>query len=71
VGGHRARLAGDLRRHRLQALQVLEQLLDGVLEVLAVDTANGDVVQLASTLVLPHSPGSPLPAFQITTTLDC
>jgi hypothetical protein len=54
-----------------QALQVLEQLLDGVLEVVAVDTAGGDTIQLASTLVLPHSPGTPLPAFQITTTLDC
>jgi hypothetical protein len=53
-----------------QALRVLEQLLDGALEVLAVDTTGGDTIQLAATLVLPHTPGTPLPAFQITTTLD-
>jgi hypothetical protein len=52
-----------------EALQVLEQLLDGALEVIAVDTTNGDTIQLAATLVLPHT-GTPLPAFQITTTLD-
>jgi hypothetical protein len=52
-----------------EALQVLEQLLDAALEVIAVDTTNGDTIQLAATLVLPHT-GTPLPAFQITTTLD-
>jgi hypothetical protein len=51
------------------ALDSLEQLLEGALEVLTVDPATGDAVQLAATLVLPTM-GTPLPAFQITTTLD-
>jgi hypothetical protein len=51
------------------ALDGLEQLLDGAQEALDIDTTT-EPVQLAGTLVLPHTPGQPLPAFQFTTTLD-
>lgn len=51
-----------------QALPGLWALLDRALGVLDVDTTNGDTIQLASTLVVRDE--GPLPAFQITTTLD-
>lgn len=51
-----------------QALPGLWTLLDAALPVLDVDTTNGDTIQLAATLVVRDE--GPLPAFQITTTLD-
>jgi hypothetical protein len=50
------------------ALAALDPLLAAALAVLPVDTTTGDVVQLASTLVVREE--GPLPAIQITTTLD-
>lgn len=52
------------------ALRALELLLGAALDVLAVDTVGGDSIDLAATLVLPHTPGTALPAFRITTTID-
>lgn len=52
------------------ALRALELLLGAALDVVAVDTAGGDSIDLAATLVLPHTPGTPLPAFRLTTTIE-
>jgi tetrahydromethanopterin S-methyltransferase subunit G len=50
------------------AQDALDDLLEKALAVLPVDTTNGDTVQLAGTLVVRDS--GPLPAIQITTTID-
>jgi hypothetical protein len=46
----------------------LDVLLEAALGVLPVDTTGGDTVQLAGTLVVRDE--GPLPAIQITTTID-
>lgn len=50
------------------AIDALDPLLEAALDVLAVDTTNDDLIQLAGTLVVRDE--GPLPAIQITTTLD-
>jgi hypothetical protein len=52
-----------------EALAAFDPLLEAALGVLPVDTTGGDTVQLAGTLVLRSDEG-PLPAVQITTTID-
>jgi hypothetical protein len=70
-GGRRARVHVWLvtaDADEVTALDALEVLLDAALGVLAVDTTNDDLIQLAGTLVVRDE--GPLPAVQITTTID-
>lgn len=52
-----------------QAMTLLDDLLDGVLEL--VDVADSDdVIDLASAVALPTNPSTPLPAYRVAVDLD-